>query len=239
MKIKLISLLFVVLTLTSCGVNTKSVKRIQALETGVSAPNSIEEIQDAINKYEARVEDVVTAQAQIGIWYKMLASRYLDSKMYGEALKMFQKSIEFYPTNQNLYYYIGVCAGYMAKAELDYSASGLTTKRQNYLRLAESGYKRAIELEDGYVRALYGLGILYVFELDESDKAIPYLEKLLTIDTKHTDAMFVLARAYYVNEAYDKAIELYDRIEKLSTSPEKKAEAQANRKVVLDAQFTR
>lgn len=222
----------------SCGVSNKSIIRHQKMEEGVSNPTSIEDLKDAISKYQERVADIELANSQIGIWYKILGTKYLDNKMYGEALKSFQKALEYYPDNQNLYYYVGVCAGYMSHAALDFGGTGSTTEKMNYLNLAEEAYKRAISIEDTYVRALYGLGVLYVFELDESDKAIPYLEKLLTIDKKHTDAMFVLARAYYSTYEYDKSVAMYDSIIANSKSEEIIANAQNNKKIVLDAAYT-
>ena len=178
------------------------------------------------------------ANSQIGIWYKILGTRYLDNKMYGEALKSFQKALEFYPDNQNLYYYVGVCAGYMSHAALDFGGSGSSQVKLNYLKLAEEAYLRAIQIEDRYVRALYGLGVLYVFELDEPVKAIPHLEKLLTIDTKNIDAMFVLARAYYSNYEFDKSVEMYDKIINISKSAETRSAAEDNKKTVLDAAYS-
>ena len=157
--------------------------------------------------------------------------------MYGEALKCYQKAIEFYPENQNLYYYVGVCAGYMSHSVLDYDAAGNTQKRFNYLKLAESAYLRALAIEPKYVRALYGIAVLYVFELDESDKAVPYLEKLLTIDKGHTDAKFVLANAYYRTGQMQKAADMYDDIINTTKDPEKKTAAEENKKQVLDLSY--
>jgi len=225
------------LSFSSCGVSNKSVKRMQQMEEGISSPTTIDEYKNAIKKYEKRVADIELAQEQIGIWYKILGSRYLDQKMYGEALKCYQKAIEFYPQNQNLYYYVGVCAGYMSHSVLDYDAAGNTQKRFNYLKLAESAYLRALAIEPNYVRALYGIGVLYVFELDESDKAIPYLEKLLSIDKGHTDAKFVLANAYYRSGQMQKAADMYDDIINTTKDPEKKAAAQENKKQVLDLSY--
>ncbi|WP_242457148.1 tetratricopeptide repeat protein [Treponema zioleckii] len=96
------------------------------------------------------------------------------------------------------------------------------TEKNNYLRLAEEAYSRAIQINPRYTRALYALGVLYVFEFkDSEDKAITPLETLLTIDTKNTDAMFILARAYSSTGLYDKAITLYDEIIRLSKYREK------------------
>lgn len=157
--------------------------------------------------------------------------------MYGEALKCFQEALKFYPDNQNLYYYVGVCAGYMSHSAMDFGASGSSEVKYNYLKLAEEAYLRAISIEDRYVRALYGLGVLYVFELDEPEKAIPHLEKALTIDTKNIDAMFVLARAYYSTYEFDKSAQVYDKIIATTKSAQTKATAEENKKIVLDAAY--
>ena len=223
--------------LVSCGPNTNYIKRVQSLEENVSSPTTIEELKDAIKKYEDRVEDIIQAEAQTGIWWKILGTRYMDKYMYGEAMEAFRKAVSYYPANQNLYYWIGVCAGYMANSALDFDAVGANPKQKEYLALAESSYKRALELEPMNARVLYALGVLYVFELDKPAEAIPLLQKLLTKDTKNIDGMFVLARAYYMDYDFQAAIDMYDNILKYSTSETNKAEAEANKKVVLNALY--
>ncbi len=222
---------------SSCGVSNKRIIRMQKMEEGVGSPTTIEELKTAIEKYDARIADLQLSQSQVGIWYKILGTRYLDNKMYGEALKAFQSALQYYPDNQNLYYYVGICAGYMSHTALDYNATGNIEQKYNYLKLAETAYLRAIEIEPRYSRALYALSVLYVYELDEPAKAIPYLEKVLDIEKKHTDAMFVLARAYYSTYEFDKAVEMYDKIISVTTSDKKKADAEANKKIVLDASY--
>ncbi|MGP1458015.1 MAG: tetratricopeptide repeat protein [Treponema sp.] len=222
---------------SGCGVSNKRIIRLQKIEEGVRSPTTIQELTAAIAKYDERIADLQLSQQQVGIWYKILGTRYYDNKMYGEALKTFQTALQYYPDNQNLYYYVAVCAGYMSHASLDFGATGSAEKRMNYLKLAEDAYLRAVTIEERYARALYGLGVLYVFELDESAKAIPYLEKLLTIETRHIEGMFILARAYYFNYEFDKALAMYDKIIATTKSPEKKAEAEANKKTVLDTSY--
>ena len=238
-KIKSLGLICGMMLLVSCGgVSNKTVIRHQKMEEGVESPTTIEELKDAIKKYQERVADVQLAQSQIGIWYKILGTRYLDNKMYGEALKAFEEALKYYPDNQNLYYYVGVCAGYMSHSALDYNASGTNEVKYNYLKLAEEAYLRAITIEDRYVRALYGIGVLYVFELDEPAKAIPHLEKALTIDTKNLDAMFVLARAYYSNYEFQKAADMYDKIIETTKSEETRKTAEENKTIALNAAIT-
>lgn len=223
--------------LTSCGPNTKTIKRMQALEEGVSSPTTIEELKTAIEKYQNRVEDIILADQQTGIWYKMLGSRYLDNEMYGKALDAFRMATEYYPANPNLYYYVAICAGFMSKQALDYGATGSTAQKFNYLKLAESAYLRSLELDPRYSRSLYGIGVLYVNELEEPEKAIPYLETLLTIEKRHTDGMFALRNAYYSTYDFDKALEISDRIIETTTSPEKKAQAEADKKTILEKAY--
>ena len=126
----------------------------------------------------------------------------------------------------------------MAAESLDYKATGSYTQRINYLKLAESAYLQAIKLDNRYTKALYGLGVLYIWELDKSEEAIPYLERFLQVQTRDTNAMFVLARAYYMNYEFEKAGELYDRIIKLNPNAEKVSEAEKNKKAALDALYS-
>ena len=237
-KKSIVMVAFAVLLLCGCNKSSKTIIRLQKMEEGVGSPTTEAELKEAIKKYQDRIYDIQLAQGQIGIWYKMLGTRQLDAKMYGEALDSFQKAIQFYPANQNLFYWVGVCAGYMAKASLDFKASGATTsERYNYLKLAESAYLRAIELDERYGRALYGLAIIYIYELGESAKGIPYLERFLDIEKRNTDAMFRLAEAYYLNYDFDKAADLYDQIISLTKDEKKKALAEQNKKTVLDAAY--
>jgi hypothetical protein len=59
----------------------------------------------------------------------------------------------------------------------------------------------------------------------------------LTIEKRHVDAMFVLARAYYVDYQFEKAVNMYDLILSTTGDSQKIADAQLNKKIVLDAQY--
>jgi len=230
-------LLITGIIITSCGPNTAVVRRMQSLEEGVDNPTTIEELTEAIGKYQHRIEDVLNADVRIGIWYKILATRYLDNKMYGKALENFRTATQYYPTNQNLYYYVGVCAGYMAKASLDYELTGTNREQRRYYDLAESAYLRALELEPRYVRALYGLSVLYVFELGRPQDAIVHLEKIMEIEKRNLDAMFVYARALYETGEYDMAVEIYDRIMDETRDDATKKRAEENKSFVLEQAY--
>lgn len=228
---------FTFFIITACGVNTNQVRRMQSLEEGVDSPTTIEELTEAIGKFQKRAEDLINTDIRLGTWYKIVATRYLDNRMYGKALENFRLAIDYYPTNQNLFYYVGVCAAYMAKASLDFDATGSELERNRYYALSESAYKRAIEIEPRYERALYGLSILYVFEFNTPEKAIPYLELIMDIEKRNLDAMFVLARAYYSTGNFEGAVSLYDRIISTSKDKARQAEAEENKSIVLEQMY--
>ena len=224
----------------SCGASYNSIKRMQRMEEGVSSPTTKEELAEAIKKYDARAMDLVSTQAQEGIWYKILGTRYLDEAMYGQAYECFQKAVHFYPNNANLYYYIGMCAAYIANSELDYAGTGgleSAGRRMNYLKVSEQAFQQALQIDPKYYRAMYALSVLYVFQLEQYDKAVPLPERFLEVQKRDTSGMFVLANAYYHLYEFDKAVELYDEIIKINPNAEKTAEAQRNKKQVLDYQY--
>jgi tetratricopeptide (TPR) repeat protein len=128
-----------------------------------------------------------------------------------------------------VHYLIGLSAGTSARS--DYFSE---SEAAALFRTAEQAYLRAVEIDERYAKALYGLGVLYVFELERPDEAVPCLERFLDINKSDTDAMFVLARAYYMMENYEAAVGLYDRIIDLTKDPEKKAQADANKQQVMD-----
>jgi tetratricopeptide (TPR) repeat protein len=211
--------------------------RIAELAPGGEPPETIEGLQKAIAAYEARVEETVKTAAQAGIYWKILAVRYMDRAMYGEALEALHRAVEYFPEDETLYYLTGLSASVMAKSALDFSAVGSTRERERLFALAESAHRRALALDPAYARALYALGVLLVFELDRSAEAIPFLERFLSLREKDVDGMFVLARAYYVEGRDEDAVTLYDRVLSVSKDPVKREEAEANKKTVLDGAY--
>lgn len=223
--------------LAGCSYSNKALlqKRLQNMEKYSGNPGNIEEIKKGIEKYDSEAQELVEKNAKIGIWYKILGTRYLDRKMYGKALESFQSALEFYPENPNLYYYVGVSATYVSHSALDFNGRGETESKMNYLKLAESAFKQALSIDENYSKALYSLGVLYAFDLDNGPEAVKYLERYVEIEKRDTDGMLVLARAYYMSSEFEKAADVYDKIISITKSSQRKAEAEANKKVVLDA----
>lgn len=231
MKTKAIFLCFLLALFSSCY-GKRFIQRMQEYEEGVSNPTTEAELNEAINKYLKRIDDIVIASERVGTWYKMLGTRYLDKKMYKNALECFQKAIEFYPENQNLYYKVGVISSLMAKGALDFEMSGKDMQRK-YYDLSIKAYNRAIELDPSYSKAIYALSVLYIFELALPERAVPLLEKEIEGKMKPLDELFLLARSYAMMNNNEKAIEAYRRIIEISGSSEQRKKAQENIDILL------
>ena len=210
-------------------------KRIFSHESG-NPPLTIEELKTAITAYEKQIERYVDDSAKTGSYWKLLAVRLMDRGLYGEALEALERAIFYTPEDAALHCYTGITAGVMAKSIHDFPGRD-NREREKYFALAESAYLRSIELDNRYLRPRYGLGVLYVFELERPGDAIPHLERYLEISRNDVDTMFVLARAFYMLKNYQAAVDLYERIITLSKDEQKRIDAQNNRQMVLGQMY--
>ncbi|WP_319561885.1 tetratricopeptide repeat protein [Marispirochaeta sp.] len=196
--------------LMSCSPQRRDyLDRVQALEAGDASSVSEEEVralEENIRELVEDVERITTTTKQLGTLYKMLAVDFFDDGMFGPALDYLEKALRIYPENHTLYYYSALASARIAKTKGDPAE-----KRLGMLQ-AEYYYLEALHYKANYRDALYGLAVLYVFELGSPEQAVPHLERLVEISESHTDARFVLARAYAAIGEYDAAEQQYQRI---------------------------
>jgi tetratricopeptide (TPR) repeat protein len=207
--------------------------RISELGPRGNPPQTIEELRQAIARYEKRIEAHVRDAAQTGLYWKILATRLQDRDLHREALDALERAVYYFPGDAAVHYLRGVSAGVVGKSAFDRNGE----EGRDYLALSEASYLRAIELAPDYGRPRYGLGVLYVFELDRPQDAVPHLLRFLEISRDDVDAMFVLARAYYMLENYREALDLYERIAATTRDPAQREEAENNRQTILDSYY--
>ena len=199
-------------------------------------PNTIEGLRTAIGTYERRIEQHVRDAARTAMYWKILAVRLQDQSLHQEALEALERAISYTPEDPALHYYTGVSAGIMAKSRHVFPG-GDNFARDRYFVLAEDAFLRAIELDGRYLRPRYSLAVLYVFDLDRPEEAIPHLERSLEISRNDVDTMFVLARAFVMLREFQAAVELYDRIITLTRDEQKRIDAQNNRQMVMGQMY--
>ncbi|HUW68826.1 MAG TPA: tetratricopeptide repeat protein [bacterium] len=196
-------------------------------------PSTVKELQDAIARYGKDVERTTAAMEKVGMYWRLLAVKYMNTGLYGDAYDAARTALHYYPETSSLYYVAAVSAAYLSKTasiEID----GAATTRESWLDVAERAYKQSLQIDPSYAKALYGLGVLYSFELNNHEAALAPLETLLSTDPKNVDALFVYARSLYGAGRLQDAANAYDRI--IATTPveAKKKQATDNKKQVLD-----
>jgi len=196
---------------TSTRPSRELAKRMAELSPRGGPPETIDGLRQAIALYEDQIERHVREAAQTGVYYKILATRLADRKLHNDALEALERAIYFNSEDPVLFYLTGVSAGSVAKSIVGFSMDS-ERQREHYYDLAEKAYLRALELDITYTRAMYGLAVLYSFELDRPQDAIVQLERYLQIITSDTSAMFILARSYFMIEDLTRASEIYQRI---------------------------
>lgn len=226
------------LMLTACRDDDKEmledlkVFETQRYEGEELSEERIAELTETIAEYEEIVERRVEATAQLGEHYKMLGIEFIRRDMYGEALKYLEKTLDYYPENEVIFYLCAACSARMAKAKVNSPG-----EQDELFQEAEKYYLRAIELDNQFSQALYGLSVLYIFELDRIPDAEPYLNRLLKKEEKNTSAMFLLARVYIYLGNIEGAIQLYEQIIKDAASREEKERARDNKQQLLEGTY--
>jgi tetratricopeptide (TPR) repeat protein len=210
--------------------NAALAARMAELSPKGGPPETIEGLRAAIAAYEDAVEAHVRDAAQTGTYWKILATRLADKGMHQDALEALEMVIRYNAEDPTVFYLTGVSAGIVAKSSLDFPRPGEEASlRERYFGLSERAYLRALELDKDYAKPRYALGVLYSFELDRPEEAVPHLARYLELMPRDVDAMFVLARSYYMTGEYENAIDLYDRILVTTRDTKKQEEARSNR----------
>jgi tetratricopeptide (TPR) repeat protein len=208
--------------------NRELAKRMAEVSPGGALPETIEGLRQAIALYEEQIERNVREGVQTGIYWKILATRLADKSMHRDALDAYERAIYFNSEDPALYYLTGVSAAIVAKEVIGFGVNS-DRERERFYNLSENAYLRSLDLDPLYTRPMYGVAVLYVFELDRPNDALPHLEHYLSIHPTDTSAMFVHARANFMLENYSAAIDMYDRIIARSRDQKVREEASINR----------
>ncbi len=166
----------------------------------------LEELRESVRTLESSVEQRMRDHEYLGRYHKILAIEYINREMYGPALRELEAAIEIHTENPVLFYYAAIAAARQAKSTRE------AGRRSELYEDSEWYYKRAIELRPQYRSALYGLAVLYLFELESPDEAEPHLNRLLELRPSNWEAQFLKARMRVMQGRLEEAIEVYDRI---------------------------
>jgi tetratricopeptide (TPR) repeat protein len=214
--------------------NKELAKRIAELSPRGGPPETIDGLRQAIAIYENQIERNVREGAQTGIYWKILAIRLADKGLDSDALDALERAIYYNSEEPILFYLTGVSAAKVAQKKIGFTANDREEK-ERYYQLSENAYLRALELDATYTKAMYGLAVLYAFELDRPQDAVVQLDRYLQIQKSDINAMFILARSYYMMRSFSSAIEVYERIVSRTKDQKIKEEAFKNMDIVRES----
>jgi len=191
----------------------------------------ISELKSEIRRVEREVEKTIESVRDKGVYWRLLGLKYMDYKMWGEAVSAFDEAISVYPEYAFLLYNRA-----LSIAQLSLSADTEEQKRA-YLLRAEQGYRRAISIDPRHTPAMYALAILLVFELESPLEAQGLLEDYLKIERSDIKARFLLARVYA--ELGDKggALRLYGEIGDIAGNEDDISRANELRRLVESGEY--
>jgi len=218
------AVVYFIYTRTTTRPSRELAKRMAELSPRGGPPETIDGLRQAIALYEDQIERHVREGAQTGVYWKILATRLSDRNMHNDAINALERAVYFNTEDPAIYYLTGLSAGSVAKSIVGFSDNS-EKERDHYYKLAENSYLRAIELDITYTKPMYGLAVLYAFELNKPEEAILQLERYMQIIPSDISAMFVLARAYFMKEDFNKASEIYGKIADRTKDKKVKEEA--------------
>jgi tetratricopeptide (TPR) repeat protein len=215
--------------LAACEQQDNRVSRIAQMDggEGPASPARIAELEALVDEYAEVAADQVQTLSRSADTLKLLSQAYLQQRMFGPALEVLEQAIFIEPENQTLHQLAGASAGFVAKAQSN------AAQRQRYFDMAEFHYQRAIEIAPDFIDARYGLAVLYAFELNEPENALPHLEAILARNELHVPSLFVLARANVELGNVDAAITAYDTIIEHAADDQDRERARRNRQLLV------
>lgn len=187
------------------------------------AAEYILELEEDIEQYSKTAQTRPEDSQYPDMYHKLQAIYYLKLEMYNKAKTAIEKALLIDNDNDELFVRLAICEATLAKSALNRNEA-----IRLYTQAAES-YESALSLDGDDVDALYGLAILYSFEIPDREEAVTLLHRLLEKDANHFRARFVLARTYYSQGRFASALGQYDKIIQLTDDPVEREQAEALR----------
>ncbi|MBN1413153.1 MAG: tetratricopeptide repeat protein [Spirochaetales bacterium] len=175
------------------------------------------------------------SQKEEGVYYNAVGLSLIDRGIYKKAYDYLLKALDIFPASGSLFYQMAVCTAYIGKSYIKTDKNDKQGDR--WIGMAENYYKKAIQLNPSHLDAQYGLGILYMFELNRPEEAIKYFLPIRESQSQNTDVRFALGQAYYMLGQYDNAIQMYDEILAVTRIRERIKRAEENKKQVENAKI--
>ena len=208
-------------------------KRMAAEEHQGDNKERISELKSDIRGVEKQIEETIESVRDKGTYWRLLGLKYMDYKMWGEAVSALNEAIHIYPEHAFLLYNRALSFG-----QLSLSAD-TQEQRIAYLSRAEQGHRRALSIDPRFTPAMYALAILLVFELENPLEARDILENYLELERSDINARFLLARVHIELGENGEALRLYEEIRDIAKNEEDISKANELHRLVERGEYER
>ncbi len=226
----LVLVLGIAVAVSGCERQGSIVRNLADLERdqypgGTVPAERIEELEALVEERREEVSSALQAAARTATALRHLALEYARMQFYGPALDAFEEAVRIEPRNAGLLFWAGAMSAQLAKVQ------GAASERDRYLQMAQRYYSRSVEIEPRHTESLYGLGVLYHFEMGRHVAALEITQQLVEVEPKHIQGLFLLARIQTTLGDIDDAVATYEQI--LENASDQESKEQARRNVAL------
>lgn len=126
---------------------------------------------------------------------KTQAAEFLDEEEFEKSIEYYQKALEFYPNDPDIFCSIGIAYSWL-------------DDNDNTLKY----YKMAMEADPYHkVPAILPNVVRFYFNIEDYDQALDYLKLIKEIDWDDDDFLNVAGNIYFVNDMFKEAIPFYEK----------------------------
>ena len=147
----------------------------QLHEKGLSEPEEqrLRDLLKQLRRLDRDIQKPLLQRSRYASHNEAIALIFMNYGMYEDARWYLDQAIAQQGNNAALFYYRGLCSGWLMKNSIDVEV------RAGYLKQARWDYERSLEIQPDYTDSLYGLAVLKLFEEQDFAAAAGLLDRYI------------------------------------------------------------
>lgn len=161
---------------------------------------------------EKKIQACVVDANRMGLFYRKIGEDHSKYRNYDQAIKYYKLAITYGEGRADVYHDMG--AIYAIKARFEKDAGNLFDAKKMG-KLALINYEKALLKDSRRLKSKFGKVLLNYYVLGEKERGFRELTRLIGEYPKEKRLLFSLARIYFEERKYQRAILTYQRLQDL------------------------
>lgn len=153
---------YLVFSISNAG---KSQQTAPAIQSGVGSPADY-------TQRIAQAEKIVAADPKNLTAWISLGNDYFDTEQAQKSINAYGKALEIEPNNPNVL-----------------TDQGVMFRKVGWYDKAIANFEKAGKIDPNHLQSLYNAGLVYLNDLKQPEKAVPYWTKYLSLDSNSPTAL--------------------------------------------------